>query len=172
MSLRARLLPCLALGAALSLQAREAEPLRGQTPRPGRAGRDPRLMSRLYHFRLARIQQIVGLPEDRARLVAERWSRWDREHLERGQQAVELRRQFNQILMGPEREEDKNARLRPLIDQFIVLRQQQEAGRKQFEEDVRAGLTPAQQARLILAMDEIQQRLREVLREGVGRGEH
>lgn len=67
--------------------------------------------------------------------------------------------------MGPGTEEEKNAKLKPLMDQFISLRSQQDAGRKQFEEDIRAGLTPAQQARLILVMDEIQQRLRESLRE-------
>jgi hypothetical protein len=137
---------------------------RGDGPNRNPAS-DPRFMARLYHFRLSRIQQVLGLPEDRARVLAERWGRWDREHMDRGAQAAELRRQFNQVLLGPEREEDKNAKLKPLLEQFLAIRQQQESGRRQFEEEVRAGLTPAQQARLILVMDEIQQRLREALRE-------
>jgi len=132
---------------------------------------NPRFSNRLFTFRVNRIQQIVGLSEDKARQVAERWARWDREHLDRGRQAVEIRRQFNQVLLGPGSDEEKSARLRPLLDQFVSIRQQQEAGRRQFEDEVRAGLTPAQQARLILAMDEIQQRLREVLREAPGHGE-
>lgn len=159
------------LGAALAA----APPSSGRQnlPRPMARGavpgsglfRDPRFASRLLQIRVNRIQQVVGLPEDRARMVADRWARWDREHMERGEQASNLRHQFNQILLGPEREEDKSARLKPLLDQFMVLRAQQESARRQFEEDIRAGLTPAQQARLILVMDEIQQRLRESLQD-------
>lgn len=151
----------LALGLATSLAAQAPSGRMGGS----RFSDNPRLTNRLLHFRTSRIQQIVGLPEDKARQVAERWARWDREHLERGRQSVELRRQFNQVLLGPGSDEDKSARLRPLLDQFVSIRAQQEAGRRQFEDEVRSGLTPAQQARLILAMDEIQQRLREVLRE-------
>jgi hypothetical protein len=126
---------------------------------------NPRFMSRLFQMRVTRIQQVLGLSEDRARVVAERWGRWDREHLEQGELAVDLRKQFHQILLGPEREEDKNLKLKPLVDQFMAVRRQQEAGRKQFEEEIRNGLTPAQQARLILVMEEIQQKLREGLRD-------
>lgn len=124
---------------------------------------NPHFTARLFQIRTARIQQVLGLPEDRARVVAERWGRWDQEHVDRGQQASDLRDRFNQILMGPDREEEKNAKLKPLLDQFMAIRQQQDAGRKQFEEDIRQGLTPAQQARLILVMDEINQRLRDSL---------
>lgn len=139
-------------------------------PIPNRAMlSDPRFTARLYQIRAFRIQQVLGVPEDRARYLAERWGRWDREHVDRGQQVAELRTRFNQILMSPEREEEKNARLRPLLDQFMALRMQQDAGRKQFEEEIRQGLTPAQQARLILVMDEIQQKLREGLSSMRGR---
>lgn len=135
-------------------------------PMPNRSMvQDPHFMSRLFQIRTSRLQQVLGLPEDRARVVAERWGKWDREHMDRMEQGGSLRRQFNQILMCPGTEEEKNAKIKPLMDQFLALRTQQEAGRRQFEEDIRAGLTPAQQARLILVMDEIQQKLREGLRE-------
>lgn len=130
---------------------------------------DPRFTARLFQIRSYRIQQGVGLPEDRARALAERWGRWDQEHLARGQQAADIRDRFNQILMGPDREEEKNAKLKPLMDQFMSLRQQQEEGRHRFEEDIRQGLTAAQQARLILVMDEINQKLREGLHDVRGR---
>jgi hypothetical protein len=157
-----------ALGAAQAPHARSTPP--PPPPRPMARGprtmfRDPRFMSRLFQIRVNRIQQVLGLSEDRARVVAERWGRWDREHLDRGEQAGALRKEFNQILLGPEKEEEKNAKLKPLLDQFMALRQQQEAGRKQFEDEIRNGLSPAQQARLILVMEEIQQRLRESLQE-------
>jgi hypothetical protein len=139
-------------------------------PIPNRAMlADPRFTARLFQIRAYRIQKVLGVPEDRARFLADRWGRWDREHVDRGQQVAELRTRFNQILMSPEREEEKNARLRPLLDQFLALRTQQDAGRKQFEEEIRQGLTPAQQARLILVMDEIQQQLREGLSSMRGR---
>jgi len=156
----------------LPLLAQQVPRPRPHPPRPegGRTmAQNPHFMAKIYQVRVSRIQQVLGIPEDRARLVAERWARWDQEHMDRGQKAAELRRQFNEILMGPEKEEEKSAKLKPLVDLFVALRTQQEAGRKQFEEDVRAGLTPAQQARLILVMDEIQQRLRDALREAQGR---
>ena len=142
---------------------------RGAEPSSRPFPQDPHFMARLFQIRASRIQQVLGLSEDRARLVAERWGRWDREHMDRGEQAGNLRKQFNQILMSPDKEEEKNAKLKPLLDQFVAIRLQQEAGRKQFEEDIRAGLSPAQQARLILVMEEINQKLREVLADRQGK---
>ncbi len=156
----------LGLSATLAAQAPRAPqtPHRTEAPSPSRV-QDPHFMARLFQWRVSRITKVLGLPEDRARVMAEKWGRWDREHMERGQQTAELRRQFHQILMGPEAEDEKNARLKPVVDQYMTLRRAQEAGRKQFEEDIRSGLAPAQQARLILVMEEIQQRLREGLKD-------
>ena len=167
----------LLIGLAAAALAGQA-PHGRQAPPPARPGggpglrglaENPHFMARLYQIRVNRIQQTLGVSEDRAKLVAERWGRWDREHMDRGEQAGALRKQFNLILMGPEKEEEKNARLKPLLDQFVAIRTQQETGRKQFEEDIRAGLTTAQQVRLILVMEEIQQRLREILNDRQGR---
>lgn len=155
------------LGAAQGARggARGAQaPHRSEARPPTRVG-DPHFMARLFQWRVNRITKVLGLSEDRARVMAEKWGRWDHEHLERGQQTAEIRRQFHQILMGPEAEDEKNARLKPVVDQYMTLRRAQEAGRKQFEEEIRSGLTPAQQARLILVMEEIQQRLREGLKD-------
>ncbi len=166
-------LPALALGAqAPRGGGRPGRPL--EAPRgPGRnMGQDPHFMARLYQVRVNRIQQVLGLPEDRARALAERWARWDQEHMSRGGQVGDLRKQFHQVLMSSDREEDKNAKLKPLVDQFMAIRREQEASRKQFEEEIRNGLTPAQQARLILVMEEIQQKLREGLRDVQGKAEH
>jgi hypothetical protein len=168
MGLAATLLPaqarCLGPGQSRPPGGRPPSPPPAYGPMPNRSMvENPHFMQRLYQIRASRIQQVLGLPEDRARMVAERWGRWDREHMERGEQAGAIRRQFNQILMGPGTEDEKNARIKPLMDQLFSLRGQMESGRKQFEEDIRSGLSPAQQARLILVMDEIQQKLREGL---------
>lgn len=177
---RSALQLALAIGlpvAALA-QSRSGTPGHGGAASPRRGGapvygpvpnqsmlQDPHFMARLSRIRATRIQQVLGLPEDRAKVVAERWGRWDREHIDRSEQGSTIRRQFSQILMGPGTEDEKNAKIKPLMDQLVTLRGQQEAGRRQFEEDVRNGLSPAQQARLILVMDEIQQKLREGLRD-------
>ena len=126
----------------------------------------------LVRFRMDQLQQTVGLPEDQARAVVERWSRYDREQFEKTQQIQQIRRRFNDILMGPGSEEEKNAKVRPLLEQFVELRRQQAELKFKFEEDIRARLSPAQQVRLITHVEEMQRRTVEALRQGLGnRGE-
>jgi len=78
---------------------------------------------------------------------------------------MQLRLQFNQALLGPGSEEDKCARLKPLVDQFLSLRQQQEEAKRRFEADILQSLNTAQQARMILLVEDIQSRIRQSLRE-------
>ncbi len=122
----------------------------------------------LYQFRVEHLERNVGLTEDQARSVADRWARFDRELFEKTRQVRELRAQFNDILMGPGSEEEKNAKVKPLLDQFVALRHQQMNLKLQFEDDIRARLSPAQQVRLIVQVDEMQRRMLEVLRQGLG----
>lgn len=120
----------------------------------------------LVRFRLEQLQQTVGLPEDQARAVVERWSRYDREQFDKTQQIQQIRRKFNDILMGPGTEDEKNAKVRPLLEQFVELRRQQADLKFRFEEDIRARLSPAQQVRLITHVEEMQRRMVEALRQG------
>jgi len=122
----------------------------------------------LYRFRMNHLQQNVGLPEDQARVVVERWARYDRDLFEKTRQVREIRAQFNDILLGPGTEEEKNTRVQPLLDQFVALRHQQMNLKLQFEDDIRAHLSPAQQVRLIIQVDEMQRRMLEALRQGLG----
>ncbi len=122
----------------------------------------------LYQFRVEHLERNVGLTEDQARSVADRWARFDRDLFEKTRQVRELRAQFNDILMGPGSEEEKNAKVKPLLDQFVALRHQQMNLKLQFEDDIRARLSPAQQVRLIVQVDEMQRRMLEVLRQGLG----
>jgi uncharacterized tellurite resistance protein B-like protein len=119
----------------------------------------------LVRFRMEQLQQTVGLPEDQARAVVERWSRYDREQFDKTQQIQQIRRRFNDILMGPGSEEEKNARVRPLLEQFVDLRRQQADLKFKFEEDIRARLSPAQQVRLITHVEEMQRRMVEAIRQ-------
>ncbi|MGA2081293.1 MAG: hypothetical protein ABSH53_11860 [Holophaga sp.] len=150
------LLPLL----ATALLAQPAPP-----PQAGKAVQEGQILSQFYAMRVARIQESLGLPEDRARALAERWGRWDREMMDRGRQMFQLRSQFNQVLLGAGSEEDKNARVRPLVDKFMDLRRQQEDAKRKFETEILQTLTPAQQARMIILVEDIQGRIRETLRE-------
>ena len=124
----------------------------------------------LMTLRTQRITQTLGIPEDRAKSIAQRWSIYDRDFLQRARQLMQLRDRFNQILMGPGDEEDKNGRLKPLLDQFLEQRRQQQDLKLKFEDDIRAQLSPAQQVRLIILVDDLQKTIREGIREAVKEG--
>lgn len=150
----------LALAATLPAQ------VPGAGAQPGRGfPRDTQVMAQFFELRAARIQQTLGFSEDKARGLAERWGRWDRDFMERGQQMFQIRTQFSQVLVGPGSEEEKSAKLKPLVDKFVDLRRQQEEGKRRFEADLLQALTPAQQARMIMLVEDIQSRIRETLRE-------
>jgi hypothetical protein len=122
----------------------------------------------LARFRLDQLQQSVGLPEPQARAVVDRWARYDQDQFEKTRQIQQLRHRFNDILLGPGAEEDKSAKVRPLLDQFVDLRRQQADLKLKFEDDIRAKLSPAQQVRLILHVEEMQRRVVDALRQGLG----
>lgn len=120
----------------------------------------------LLRFRMDQLQQTVGLPEPQARAVVERWSRYDQDQFEKTKQIQQLRRRFNDILLGPGAEEDKSAKVRPLLDQYVELRRQQMELKLRFEDDIRAKLNPAQQVRLILQVEDMQRRMADAIKQG------
>jgi hypothetical protein len=143
-------------------------------PRPRRD--DPKALDAaaaapwLMTLRTQRIAQTLGVSEDRAKSIAQRWSIYDRDFIQRAHQLMQLRNQFHQILMGSGGEDDKNARLKPLLDQFLEQRHQQQELKLKFEDDIRAQLSSAQQVRLIILVDDLQQTIREGIREAVKEG--
>jgi hypothetical protein len=132
---------------------------------PGRAQADEDRP--LARFRMDQLQQSVGLPEAQARAVVDRWARYDLEQFEKTRQIQQLRHRFNDILLGPGAEEEKNAKVRPLLEQFVELRRQQADLKLRFEDDIRARLSPAQQVRLIIHVEEMQRRVADALRQGI-----
>ena len=146
--------------------------LRGERPRPFLMRREGRqdfkrdgIMGRLHQMRMNRIQQSLGVPEDKARAIADRWSQFDLDSMDRRQDMRRLREQVNAILVGSGSEDEKNTRLRPLLDQLAARQKQQQEARQVFEADIRAGLTPAQQGRFILLTEEFQRSMLEALAE-------
>jgi hypothetical protein len=154
-----------ALSTALLAQSGQGE----RVP-PGKPGPEGHILAQFFQLRVTGIQQSLGLPEDRARGLAERWGRWDREVMDRLRQMNQIRQQLHQVLMGAGSEEEKNAKLKPLLDQFLGLRRQQEDAKRRFEDDILVNLTPAQKARLIILVEDLQPRLRNLLREHRERG--
>ena len=122
---------------------------------------DPRPLLR---FRAKRLQEGLGLDAGHAGSIAERWGQFDQEHFQRQRQIAALRLRFNDILMGPEPEDRKNSLIKPVLDQFMDLRDQQMESKRRFENDIRQGLNPAQQARLILMVDDLNKQVMDALR--------
>jgi hypothetical protein len=143
---------------------RQERPRRDFPERHGALRRE-RIMARLHEIRSSRLQQSLGLTEEKARSIADRWSRFDEESVPRRQQMGQLRQQMNETLRGPGSEADKNKKLQPIVDQLAGLRQQQQDARKRFEEDIQGSLTPAQQGRFILFMEEMQKAMQEAIQE-------
>ena len=143
--------------------------------RPDRPHRDPperraaprreRIATMLHELRSKKLQRSLGLTEEKANGIADRWAQFDEDSFSRRVQMGQLRHQMNATLMGPGSEEDKNLKLKPVVEELGGLRQQQEASRKRFEEDIRGSLTPAQQGRFILLVDEFQKSIQDAIQE-------
>jgi len=146
-----------------TLLCAQSGPGRGEGPRPNL--QDGPLAARLFQLRMSRIQQTLGLPEEQAKAIAERWKRFDVEFMSSAQRLGSLRQRFNEILRGPGTEDEKGAQLKPLLEQFLAQRGQQEQARHRFEEDLRGSFKPAQQARLILLMEDLHHELGDIMKE-------
>lgn len=121
------------------------------------------VLTQLHQIRVERIQQALGIPEDRARAMADRWQAFDRDYMERHRQMRRVKLQVGDILVAPGSDTEKDARLRPILQQYLALRRQQHEQRQAFEGELMHGLTPLQQGRLVLLMDDLQRSLREAL---------
>jgi len=124
-----------------------------------------RIAARLYQIRVNRLQQSLGLSEDKAASIAKRWAYFDEETIDRRREMRQIRQHSNDLLLGPGSEEEKNVKLRPLMDRFGVLRQQQQDARKKLEDDIRGSLTPTQQGRFILLEEEMQRVVQDTIQE-------
>lgn len=122
------------------------------------------ILARLHQIRVDRLQQALGISPEKAKEIADRWEQLDVDNHERHQRMRRLHKQINGILLSSLSEEEKNARIRPLVEQTATLRQEQNDTRRKFEDDIRVTLTPAQQGRFLLTIEEIQKALLEAIR--------
>lgn len=156
------MIQALLLTALLAQQPMRSVPPPETGQDPGEAQPDPRPLLR---FRAERLRTGLGLAPAQADAIAQRWGRFDQEHFQRQRQIAALRLRFNDILMGPEPEDRKSVLIKPLLDQFMALRDQQIDAKRRFEEDIRKDLSPAQQARLVLMVDDLNKKVLDALRE-------
>ncbi len=143
------------------------QPFRPNRPLPPRLEDGP-LARQLHEVRMNRLQEAMGLPPAQARQIADRWGAYDREFTENARRIQSLRAQFSEILAGPGADDDKSLRLKPLLEQFLDHRRRQAEAKNRFEDDIRAQLSPAQQARLIMLVENMTRRIQEGLRNRPG----
>lgn len=149
-----------------ALLAQPPAPRQDPPPPPSQEKEDGQPDPRpLLRFRARRLQEGLGIDAAKAGSIAQRWAQFDQEHFQRQREIVALRLRFNDILMGPESEERKSILIKPLMDQFMGIRDQQMEAKRRFEDDIRQGLSPAQQARLILMVDDLNKKVLDALRE-------
>jgi hypothetical protein len=160
----ALLLTMTALALGAQGHPRLERPRRDAAERPNLLRRE-RIAARLHEIRSTKLQQSLGLSDEKTKAIADRWAKFDEDSFSRRQQMVQLRQQVNASLTGPGSEEEKNKRLQPVVEQLAGLRQQQQEARKRFEEEIRGSLTPAQQGRFILLVDEFQKSLQEAIQD-------
>jgi len=137
-------------------------------PRPQEARKGPvreRLLARLHQMRMERLQQSLGGSEEKARSIADRWAQFDLDSRDLRGRTRQLQQQINAVLLSPVPEAEKNVRIRPLMEQLSALRQQQQDLKRKFEDDIRSGLTPAQQGRFVLVVEELQRALLQAIKE-------
>ncbi len=158
-----RCLPLLLAATGLFAQGWKDHPRPMHRPGPG-------MFEEIQRMQVERLKHHLGIPEEKAKAIASRWSKYIWDSSTQARKSGQMRQQLEEILRSPSSEDEKNTRLKPLLDQFLNQRQAVHDLRKAFEDDIRVGLTPAQQARLIGMTDDFQRHLREGMREAVRRG--
>lgn len=137
----------------------------GSAPARGSMASRPQIMAQLNAIRTERLQSALGVPPAMAKTVADRWGQFDQEAHDRRQGFQATRQRIQEVLMGPGSEDEKNAQVAPLISQCVAIQKQQRDAKERFEADIQRTLTPVQQARLFVLMEEFQRRLSEILPE-------
>ena len=156
-----RTLLALTLPVALLMGAPDPGPGSAPVERSGRG----HLANRLHGIRSQRIQTCLGVPESMAKSIADRWGQFDQASLARRQGMRAALQKLQAVLMGPGSEEDKNQRVLPVTAQYTALHRQQREAKVAFEEDIQRMLSPVQQGRFIVLMEDFQHSLLDAMAE-------
>jgi len=153
--------------------------------RPQSALRPPMgdLRERMRQGLMKRMQKNLNLTDSQVASMEKKLEAREREVKGFNDKIRALQPKIQGIMKGGGSTEEKNAKLKLLVDEWFTLRYQRDTvSREQFEQSFRAGLDPMQQVRLTLGMeslrDEMKNRLRDRLQPrspgmdgpGMGRG--
>ena len=130
---------------------------------PGEAPAHSRLIARLNAIRTERIKASLGIPDPLAKSIADQWGAYDMASHERRQAMRAARQRVQEILLEPATEEAKNLKLIPIMAQFSAIQKQQKDAKQRFEEEIQRMLTPVQQGRFIILMEDFQRSLVEAM---------
>ena len=122
-----------------------------------------RLAARINLIRTERIKSTMGLSEPLAKTIADQWGQYDLDSHARRQGMRAARQRVQDILLEPGTEEAKNLKLVPIMAQFAAIQKQQKDAKQKFEEDLQRMLTPVQQGRFIILMEDFQRSLLEAM---------
>jgi hypothetical protein len=141
------------------------------------------LRERMRQGLMKRMQKNLNLTDSQVASMEKKLEAREREMKGFNDKIRALQPKIQGIMKGGGSTEEKNAKLKPLVDEWFALRYQRDTvSREQFEQSFRAGLDPMQQVRLTLGMeslrDEMKNRLRDRLQSrppgmdgpGMGRG--
>jgi hypothetical protein len=130
---------------------------------PGDPPDRARIFERLHELRTSRIQASLGVSVSTAKGIADKWGQFDRDSHSRRQNLREARQAIQDILLVPGTEEEKNARIGPALAQFAAAQRQQRDAKEKFEGEIQRMLSPVQQGRFLILMEEFQRRLNEAV---------
>jgi hypothetical protein len=130
--------------------------------------KDPGLENYLKSLKEARVEQIklrLDVTEERAKAIADKWSALEdpirRKHVE----CMSLWRQMQFIIQEASPEKEKSRKIKPLYDNYIVLRQELGTARQRLYQELPQMLdSPIQQARMLLLMEEMERKERDGLK--------
>jgi hypothetical protein len=141
------------------------------------------LRERMRQGLMKRMQKNLNLTDSQVASMEKKLEAREREVKGFNDKIRALQPKIQGIMKGAGSTEEKNAKLKPLVDEWFALRYQRDTvSREQYEQNFRAGLDPMQQMRLTLGMeslrDEMKNRLRDRLQPrppgmdgpGMGRG--
>ena len=159
-----RSLLALTLSAAL-LSAQGGPGAERPRPEPGDPAFRAHLIARLNDIRAERIKASLGLPAPLAKTITDRWGQFDLETHDRRQGLRAAKQKVQDILLGPGSDDEKNQRIAQPLAQFAQLQKQQRDARERFEADLQRLLTPIQQGRFLILLEDFQRRMTEAMPE-------
>lgn len=107
-----------------------------------------------------RMAKQMNLSEAQTKSIQTRWDAFTATNRTRMQKNRELTRKIQDITRGPESMDQKNLKLKPLVEEWMTHRREHQQARLSLEKDLMVGLTPYQQMRLTIGLEALETAVR------------